>query len=185
MKTRISDLVTDCCPAEVDLGKPDEALALRITGKVRERLGTEAAPPRRRSKLTRAFLLAAALVLAFGTAAFALAGFGMNLRKPTAEDPLVSGFRYEEVVDGKVWNSEILTYPDAGMVFTFSCPEESTHAAEFRCFWLPREATEGLTDEEGWTKRLFATQEAASPIAFLPSIPSAMAPSASSTGMWK
>ena len=33
MKTRISDLVADCCPAEVDLGKPDEALALRITGK--------------------------------------------------------------------------------------------------------------------------------------------------------
>lgn len=155
MKTRISDLVADCCPAEVDLGKPDEALALRITGKVRERLGAEAAPPRRRSKLPRAFLLAAALVLAFGTAAFALAGFGMNLRKPAAEDPLVSGFRYEEVVDGKVWNSEILTYPDAGMVFTFSCPEESSHAAEFRCFWLPREATEGLTDEEGWTKRLF------------------------------
>ena len=74
MKTRISDLVADCCPAEVDLGKPDEALALRITGKVRERLGAEAAPPRRRSKLPRAFLLAAALVLAFGTAAFALAG---------------------------------------------------------------------------------------------------------------
>ena len=115
----------------------------------------DAAPPRRHSKLPRAFLLAAALVLAFGTAAFALAGYGMSLRKPTAEDALVSGFRYEEVVDGKVWNSEILAYPDAGMVFTFACPEESSRTAEFRCFWLPREATEGLTDADGWTKRLF------------------------------
>lgn len=155
MKTRITDLAADCCPDKIDLGKPDEALALRITNRVQGRLGIAAAPPRRRSKLPRAFLLAAALVLAFGTAAFALAGYGMSLRKPTAEDALVSGFRYEEVVDGKVWNSEILAYPDAGMVFTFACPEESSHTAEFRCFWLPREATEGLTDADGWTKRLF------------------------------
>lgn len=155
MKTRITDLVTDCCPENVALGKPDEALALRITDRVQRRLGMDAAPRRRHSKLPRAFLLAAALVLAFGTAAFALAGYGMSLRNPTAEDILVSGFRYEEVVDGKVWNSEILAYPDAGMVFTFACPEESSRTAEFRCFWLPREATEGTTDAEGWTKRLF------------------------------
>ena len=71
------------------------------------------------------------------------------------DQPKLRPLGAHHVVDGKVWNSEILTYPDAGMVFTFSCPEESSHAAEFRCFWLPREATEGLTDEEGWTKRLF------------------------------
>ena len=155
MKTRITDLAADCCPVKIDLGKPDEALALRITKRVRERMGADAAPPRKRRKLPRALLLAAVLVLSFGTAAFALAQYGMNLRKPTAEDTLVSGFRYEEVVDGKVWNSEILAYPDAGMVFTFACPEESSSTAEFRCFWLPREATEGTTDAEGWTKRLF------------------------------
>ena len=155
MKTRITDLAADCCPEKINLGKPDEALALRITNRVQGRLGIDAAPRRRRSKLPRAFLLAAALVLAFGTAAFALAGYGMSLRKPTAEDTLVSGFRYEQIVDGRVWNSEILAYPDAGMVFTFACPEESSRTAEFRCFWLPREATEGTTDAEGWTKRLF------------------------------
>lgn len=155
MKTRITDLAADCCPENVELGKPDEALALRITDRVQRRLGMDAAPRRRRSKLPRAFLLAAALVLAFGTAAFALAGYGMSRRKPTAEDALVSGFRYEQIVDGQVWNSKILAYPDAGMVFTFACPEESSRTAEFRCFWLPREATEGITDAEGWTRRLF------------------------------
>ncbi len=95
------------------------------------------------------------LALAFGTVAFAIAEYTISLRKPSVDEGLVSGFRYEEVVDGKVWNSRILAFPDAGMVFTFTCPEEMTHTPEFRCFWLPQEATEGITDEQGWTKRLF------------------------------
>jgi hypothetical protein len=111
--------------------------------------------PNRIKKIPRAFLIAAVLALAFGTVAFAIAEYTISLRKPSVDEELVSGFRYEEVVDGKVWNSEILAYPDAGMVFTFTCPEETMHTPEFRCFWLPQEATEGITDEKGWTKRLF------------------------------
>ncbi len=154
MKTRITDLVQDCCPADINIGEYNDELATRIKDKVQERLGAKN-QPYRISKITRAFLLAAAFALVFGTVAFAIAEYTISLRKPSADEELVSGFRYEEVVDGKVRNSQILAYPDAGMVFTFTCPEAMTHTPEFRCFWLPQEATEGITDEQGWTKWLF------------------------------
>lgn len=155
MKTRITDLVQDCYTEDINIGEYDEELAARIMDSVQNRLGVMNTPSRRVRKLPRAFLLAAVLVLAFSTVAFAIAEYTLSLRKPSEDEELVSGFRYEEVVDGKVWNSEILAYPDAGMVFTFYCPEEIMHTPEFRCFWLPQEATEGITDEQGWTKRLF------------------------------
>lgn len=154
MKTRITDLVLDCCPADIDIGEYDDELATRIIDRVQAGLGVKNQPHRIR-KIPRAFLIAAVLALAFGTVAFAIAEYTISLRKPSVDEGLVSGFRYEEVVDGKVWNSRILAFPDAGMVFTFTCPEEMTHTPEFRCFWLPQEATEGITDEQGWTKRLF------------------------------
>ena len=155
MKIRITDLMTDCCPEEAFIGDYDRRLAERIDRNVQQRISPENTRPNRHRRLPKAFLLAAALVLSIGTIAFAVAGYSMSHRKPAAEDSLVSGCRFEEVVDGKVWNSEILSFPDAGMVFTFTCPETMVKTPEFRCFWLPDEATEGLTDEEGWTKRLF------------------------------
>ncbi len=155
MKTRITDLVQDCYPEDIDIGEFNEEITLRILDSVQNRLGTNNSRPRRIRKLSRALLLAAALVLALGTAAFAIAEYTLSLRKPAEDEELVSGFRYEEVVDGEVRNSEILAYPDAGMVFSFSCPEEQRFTPEFRCFWVPQEATEGITDEQGWSKRLF------------------------------
>lgn len=156
MKIRITDLVQDCYTENINIGEYDEERAARIMDSVQNRLGVKNTPSRRVRKLPRAFLLAAVLVLAFGTVAFAIAEYTLSLRKPSADEDLVSGFRYEEVIDGKVWNREILAYPDAGMVFTFTCPEEMPHTPEFRCFWLPQEATEGITDEQGWTKRLLS-----------------------------
>lgn len=155
MKIRITDLIQDCCPENITIGEYDEELTARITDSVMERLGVKNTRPHRIRKLSRTLLLAAVVALVFGTVAYAIAEYTISLRKPSADEELVSGFRYEEVVDGKVWNSEILAYPDAGMIFTFDCPEEMTHTPEFRCFWLPQEATEGITDEQGWSKRLF------------------------------
>ena len=155
MKTRITDLVQDCYPENINIGEYDAALVARITDRVQDRLGVKNSQSRRIRKLPRAFLLAAVFALAFGTVAFAIAEYTLSHRKPSADEDIVSGFRYEEVVDGEVWNSVILANPDAGMVFTLSCPEEIMHTPEFRCFWLPQEATEGITDEQGWTKRLF------------------------------
>ena len=122
MKTRITDLVLDCCPANIDIGEYDDELATRIIDKVQVHLVAKNQPYRTK-KIPRAFLIAAVLALAFGTVAFAIVEYTISLRKPSVDEELVSGFRYEEVVDGKVWNSEILAYPDAGMVFTFTCPE--------------------------------------------------------------
>ena len=155
MKTRITDLVQNCCPADIELGRYDRDLTARILENVQGRLGMNPSHPRRIRKVRRILLLAAVLALAFATAAYAIAEYTIRLRKPAADEDLLAGFRYEEVVDGKVWNSEVLVYPDAGMVFTFSCPDEMTRTPEFRCFWLPQDATEGITDEQGWTKRLF------------------------------
>ena len=155
MKTRITDLVQDCYAENINIGEYDEELSARIMDSVQNLLEVKNTSSRRIRKLPRAFLLAAVLVLAFGAVAFAIAEYTLSLRKPSADEELVSGFRYEEVVDGKVWNSEILAYPDAGMIFSFNCPEEILYTPEFRCFWLPQEATEGITDEQGWTKRLF------------------------------
>ena len=155
MKIRITDLMADCCPEEAVIVDYDRRLAERVNRNVQQRISPENTRPNRHRRLPKAFLLAAALIFSIGTIASAVVGYSMSHRKPAAEECLVSGFRCEEVVDGKVWNSEILAFPDAGMVFTFACPEEMVSTPEFRCFWLPDEATEGLTDEEGWTKRLF------------------------------
>ena len=155
MKIRITDLITDCCPEAAILGEYDGRLAERIDRRVQQRISTADTRPTRTRRLPKAVLLAAVLVLSIGTVAFAVVGYSMSHRKPAAEEDLVSGFRYETIVDGKVWNSEILSFPDAGMVFTFNCPEPAADTAEFRCFWLPGAATEGITDEEGWTKYLF------------------------------
>ena len=155
MKIRITDLMADCCPEEAVIGNYDRRLAEKINRNVLQRISPANSRAIRNRRLPRAFLLAAALILSIGTIAFAVVGYSMSHRKPAAEEGLVSGFRCEEVVDGKVWNSEILSFPDAGMVFTFACPGEMVNTPEFRCFWLPDEATEGITDEDGWTKRLF------------------------------
>ena len=80
MKTRITDLVQDCYPENISIGEYDEALATRIMDRVQDRLGAENRQPRRIRKLPRAFLLAAAIVLAFGTVAFAGAEYSLSLR---------------------------------------------------------------------------------------------------------
>ena len=153
MKIRITDLAAGCCPSDVLPGEYDRALAEHINRRVLQQLTME--ETRRPRRLPKAFLLAAVLILMIGTVAFAAAEYSMSFRRPGPDDAVVSGFRFEEVVDGKVWNSRLVAYPDAGMVFTFTVPEKAAFTPEFRCFWLPQEPTEGITDTEGWTKRLF------------------------------
>ena len=53
MKTRITDLVQDCCPEAVLIGGYDEALAARIEARVQTRLGTATLNTGRRRKLPR------------------------------------------------------------------------------------------------------------------------------------
>ena len=154
MKTRITDLVLDCCPADIDIGEYNDELTTRIIDKVQVHLGAKNQPHRIR-KIPRAFLIAAMLALAFGTVAFAIAEYTINLRKPSTDEELVSGFRYEEVVDGNVWNSQILAYPDAGMVFTFTAASGSR-----------RKLRKGLLMNKAGPRGCSVIQETPSPTVF-------------------
>lgn len=152
MKIRISDLADRCCPESVVLGGGDAALCERLDRSVLERIGAEKS--RRRTKLPKALLLAAVLVLLLGTAAFAASDYFMDRRQVQPAEPPVTG-RWLLLSDsGEVLEEQKLVFPEAGMVLSFSGPEEERTLPEFRCFWLPSEADRGLTDAEGWTRYL-------------------------------
>ena len=142
--------MSDCCPVQVSMGSADEALNARLRARTRERLGF--APRERRRRLPKALLLAAALVLLMGTAAFAVSDYYMELRSvEKAEEPLL-GRWYMLSEDGQVLTDTKAVFPEAGMVLSFSGPQgEESRVPEFRCFYLPSAATDGITDEQGWT----------------------------------
>lgn len=141
-----------CCPAEVTLGSEDRALARRINASVMAKLGVPEQKPRRTAKKSlRTLLLVAALAALLSTAAYAVSGWFMNL-KP-ADGP-VSGKWVELAADGTVLNEQKLVYPDAGLVLSFEGPEVRSNIPEFRCWYLPSDATFGFTDAEGWATYL-------------------------------
>lgn len=141
-----------CCPAGVALSGGDEALCARINDRVFERIAV--ARPRRRSKLPGAFLLAAVLILLLGTAAFAISEFYMDAQGRDSADAPLTGRWLMRGEDGEILTDIKTVFPEAGMVFSFSGPEESRNRPEFRCFWLPAAATDGITDGDGWTTYL-------------------------------
>jgi len=154
MQIRISDLMTDCCPTDVTIGTPDQARARRINALVMDKLQVSPARSRRR-KLTTSFLLAAVLVMLLGTVAFAAADYYMNVDRP--EESAFVGHNLKVDQDGQVLTDVKTVFADAGLVLSFSGPEDSEEPMmfpEFRCFYLPSEPTIGTTDEEGWTNYL-------------------------------
>ena len=152
MQIRISDMMDECCPAQVELGDGDAMLAARVQSRVFEKIG--AARPRRRSKAARILPLAAVLALLLGTVAFAASEFFMNVERRDAAEPPVEGRWLMVGEDGQVLTDVKEIAPNAGMVLGFSGPEERWNMPEFRCFYLPSAAEQGLTDEEGWTRYL-------------------------------
>ncbi|MBR6354063.1 MAG: hypothetical protein IKS25_08025 [Oscillospiraceae bacterium] len=152
MQIRISDLMDESCPTDVVLGGEDKAMARRINASVMEKIGAPVQKPRRTGKKTlRTLLLVAAIAALMSTAAYAVNGWVMNLRR--AEGP-ESGSWIELAADGTVLNEQKLVYPDAGMVLSFEGPEEIPNMPEFRCWYLPSGANFGFTDAEGWATYL-------------------------------
>ncbi len=152
MQIRISDLMDESCPTDVVHGGEDKALARRINASVMEKIGAPVQKPRRTGKKTlRTLLLVAAIAALMSTAAYAVNGWYMNLRR--AEGP-ESGSWIELAADGTVLNEQKLVYPDAGMVLSFEGPEEVPNQPEFRCWYLPSGANFGSTDAEGWATYL-------------------------------
>lgn len=124
----------------------------RIRASVMEKIGAAQPKPRRlRRRGVRTLLLAAALAAAMGTAAYAAGEYFMNLRQTEGPE---SGAWVELAADGSVLNEQRLSYPDAGIVLSFDGPEERSSQPEFRCWYLPSEASFGFTDAEGWATYL-------------------------------
>ena len=152
MKIRISDLMDECCPVQVELSGGDAELAARIRQQLRQRLESE--PPRRTPRLGRVLLLAAALTLLLGTVAYAVSSFAMNARQRQVSDAPLTVRWLMLSESGEVLTDVKDLVPDAGMVFSFTGPSESANKPELRCFYLPSEPSYGWTDADGWTRYL-------------------------------
>ncbi len=150
MKLKISELCSGCCPENVTLGTSDAELAARIKAKTLRKIGVQ--PTRRRVRV-RTLLLAAVIAAFFGSAAYAIARYSMNLQDVRDQDEVVSGHITEINKNGEVVNDETLYFPDAGLLLTFTGPDESYNSPEFKANWLPYAATHRVYRGE-WTHYL-------------------------------
>ena len=150
MKLKISELCSGCCPENVTLGTSDAELAARIKAKTLRKIGVQ--PTRRRVRV-RTLLLAAVIAAFFGSAAYAIARYSMNLQDVRDQDEVVSGHITEINKNGEVVNDETLYFPDAGLLLTFTGPDESYNSPEFKANWLPSAATHRVYRGE-WTHYL-------------------------------
>ena len=150
MKLKISELCSGCCPENVTLGTPDAELAARIKAKTLKKIGVQ---PARRHVRVRTLLLAAVIAAFFGSAAYAIARYSMNLQDVRDQDEVVSGHITEINKNGEVVNDETLYFPDAGLLLTFTGPDESYNSPEFKANYLPSEPTNGIGRGE-WTTYL-------------------------------
>lgn len=164
MTVYISDLCAALCPVDVTIGEENAARTMRIKAAVYENLGMAApgarkprsSATRRMRKSVRTALIAAAIAALLGVTAYAVANFTLN-RRDVKADEVVTGYWTYVDETGAVTESQKWSYPYAGMVFTFSGPKTAYNKPEFRCFYLPNEPTEGITDTDGWTSQLAGT----------------------------
>lgn len=152
MQIRITDLMDGCCPEKAEPGRQDAELARRIEREVFMKLNVDNRQIRRR-KVLRIALIAAVIAALMTVTAFAAGLFTME-RHEVEESEEVSGYWrfYDE--EGNLTEAQKLTYPDAGIVFTFYGPEDGEYnRPEFRFGWLPEEGEhyeEQKSRSEGW-----------------------------------
>lgn len=152
MQIRITDLMDGCCPEKAEPGRQDAELARRIEREVFMKLNVDNRQIRRR-KVLRIALIAAVIAALMTVTAFAAGLFTME-RHLVEDSEEVSGYWrfYDE--EGNLTEAQKLTYPDAGIVFTFYGPEDGEYnRPEFRFGWLPEEGEhyeEQKSRSEGW-----------------------------------
>lgn len=143
----MTDICSQLCPESLSISGKDRALTERVKAEVFSELGLSYRP--RRGKLFRTALLVAVMASLFVGGAFAISRYFMSIEKAPEEN--VSGYWTEYSEAGEILEQQELVFPDAGMIFNFTGPEEQAGVPEFRCFWLPEEPDAGGTDAEGWT----------------------------------
>lgn len=163
MTVYITDVCSGLCPVNVDIGHTDAERTERIKSAVFDKLGiveTSSAnikPAAHAGRITlRTALIAAVLAALLGATAYAVANFTLNRRDVEPEETVTGYWMYVDDT-GAVTESQKWSYPHAGMVFTFSGTDSDYNKPEFRCFYLPNDPTEGITDEDGWTTSISGT----------------------------
>ena len=147
MELLISDISSLCFSDDIDITVSED---LDMTERIRASVMAQIkdTKPQKHRKPIRVFLIAAAVAALLTTAAFAISRFVMN---KTETDETVTG-RWTKLDDeGNIILDQEIDFPDAGMVFTFTGPEERHNEPEFRALWLPEGDIEGNTDDDGWT----------------------------------
>ena len=151
----MTDICTLCCPSEMSQPERDKKMTERVKAQVFSELGLACRPGA--ARIIRIALLAAVMASLFVGGAFALSRYFMNTAQTTAES--VQGYWTELDEAGEILSQQKVVFPEAGMLFSFSGPDERPNIPEFRCFWLPESPDTGSTDAEGWTRYLGITGE--------------------------
>lgn len=149
MKIYLTDISSRCCP-EFQLSPADAAMTERVKARVFEELGIS--PRRSRASIKRITILVAAMISLFVSSAFAVSRYFMSFED--VPDEGVSGYWTILDKNGEILESQKIIMPDAGILFSFTGPDEEARKPEFRCFWLPSKPDVGTTDEEGWCSYL-------------------------------
>ena len=143
----MTDICSQLCPESLSISGKDRALTERVKTQVFAELGLSHAPGR--GKFFRTALLVAVMASLFVGGAFAISRYFMSIEKAPEENVRGYWTKYSEA--GEKLEQQEHAFPDAGMIFNFTGPEEQVGVPEFRCFWLPEEPDAGGTDAEGWT----------------------------------
>ena len=143
----MTDICSQLCPESMSFSGKDRAVTERVKAEVFSELGVSYRP--RAGRILRTAIIAAAMVSLFVGGAFAISRYFMDFEKAPEES--VSGYWTEYSEAGEILEQQEHVFPDAGMIFNFTGPEEQVGVPEFRCFWLPEEPDAGGTDAEGWT----------------------------------
>ena len=143
----MTDICSQLCPESLSISGKDIAVTERVKTQVFAELGLSSKPGR--GKIFRTALLVAVMASLFVGGAFAISRYFMDFEKAPEES--VSGYWTEYSDAGEILAQQEHVFPDAGMIFNFTGPEERPCVPEFRCFWLPEEPDAGGTDAEGWT----------------------------------
>ena len=155
MKIYLTDICGLCCPEAL----PEGTAAGKASRRIKERVFSQLdiAPSKRPGRIIKTIALIAAVISVLSTTAFAVSRYYLANR-PVFNKSL-SGYQLELDEAGGILNVHKQVFPDAGMAFSFTGPDEITNVPEFRCFWLPEEPDTGGTDAEGWTAYLAVTGE--------------------------
>lgn len=165
MKIYLTDICSDICPENVDLGQDERERTARIKAAVFDNIGlaSPAAPRRATRKVFRTVLIAAIIMTLLGVTAYGITSFTMNINMGDG----ASGYWRELDENGDVISEQKISFPYASLIFTFNGVNEAGYTPEFRCFWLPCEAKASFTDEDGWTRYLQGQGESDSDFPYL------------------